>query len=62
MSSCNNSKENDSKIIEGKIIHSVYFWLNEPGNKEDVETFETAIKKLMKNSQYANKMHLGKPA
>ena len=29
MSSCNNSNESDSKIIEGKIIHSVYFWLND---------------------------------
>ena len=62
MSSCNNSNKNDSKVIEGKIIHSVYFWLNNPDNKNDIETFETAIKKLMKNSQYANKMHLGKPA
>ena len=34
MSSCNNSKENDSKVIEGKIIHSVYFWLNNPDNKK----------------------------
>lgn len=62
MSSCNNSNKNDSKVIEGKIIHSVYFWLNNPDDKNDIETFETAIKKLMKNSQYANKMHLGKPA
>ena len=62
MSSCNNSNESDSKLIEGKIIHSVYFWLNDSDNKEDVKTFETAIKKLMKNSQFANKMHLGKPA
>ena len=62
MSSCNNSNESDSKIIEGKIIHSVYFWLNDSDNKEDVKTFETAVKKLMKNSQFANKMHLGKPA
>ena len=36
MSSCNNSKENDSKVIEGKIIHSVYFWLNNPDNIEGV--------------------------
>ena len=48
MSSCNNSKENNSKIIEGKIVHSVYFWLNDSENLKDVETFETAIKKLMK--------------
>ena len=62
MSSCNSSKEKNSKEIEGKIIHSVYFWLNNPENKEDVDKFEASIKKLMKNTQFANKMHLGKPA
>jgi len=62
MSSCNNSNQTESKVIEGKIIHSVYFWLNESSNNDDVKVFEKAIKKLMKNSQFANKMHLGKPA
>jgi len=62
MSSCNNSNQAESKVIEGKIIHSVYFWLNDSNNNDDVKVFETAIKKLMKNSQFANKMHLGKPA
>ena len=54
MSSCNSSKEKNSKEIEGKIIHSVYFWLNNPENKEDVDKFEASIKKLMKNTQFAN--------
>jgi len=62
MSSCNNTQENNSKEIKGKIVHSVYFWLNDPLNQDDVKTFETAIKKLMKNTQFANHMHLGKPA
>lgn len=62
MTSCNNSNQAESKVIEGKIIHSVYFWLNDSNNNDDVKVFETAIKKLMKNSQFANKMHLGKPA
>jgi len=62
MSSCNNTQENNSKQIKGKIVHSVYFWLNDPQNQHDVKTFETAIKKLMKNTQFANQMHLGKPA
>ena len=62
MTSCNNSNQAESKVIEGKIIHSVYFWLNDSNNNNDVKVFETAIKKLMKNSQFANKMHLGKPA
>ena len=62
MSSCNNNSENNSKEIKGKIVHSVYFWLNDPQNENDVKTFETAIKKLMKNTQLANQMHLGKPA
>ena len=62
MSSCNNNSEKNSKEIKGKIVHSVYFWLNDPQNENDVKTFETAIKKLMKNTQFANQMHLGKPA
>ena len=57
MSSCNNTQENNSKEIKGKIVHSVYFWLNDPQNQDDVKTFETAIKKLMKNTQFANQMH-----
>ena len=44
MSSCNNTQENNSKEIKGKIVHSVYFWLNDPQNQDDVKTFENNIK------------------
>ena len=34
----------NSRIINGKIIHSVYLWLNNPEKKNDVNQFEKAIK------------------
>ena len=52
----------NSRIINGKIIHSVYLWLNNPENKNDVNQFEKAIKTLVKNTQFATKIHLGNPA
>ena len=33
--------------IDGVLVHSVYFWLNNPENSIEREEFETAIKKLL---------------
>jgi len=62
ITSCDFVKKENSKIIEGEIVHTVYFWLNNPDNPEEVALFEKAIKKLMNKNDLAVKMHLGKPA
>ena len=62
ITSCNSVKKENSKIIEGEIVHTVYFWLNNPDNLEEVALFEKEIKKLMNTNDLTVKMHLGKPA
>ena len=62
ITSCSSVKKENSKIIEGEIFHTVYFWLNNPDNLEEVALFEKEIKKLMNTNDLAVKMHLGKPA
>ena len=62
ITSCNSVKKENSKIIKGEIVHTVYFWLNNPDNSEEVALFEKEIKKLMNTNDLAVKMHLGKPA
>ncbi|MGY8946019.1 MAG: Dabb family protein [Flavobacteriales bacterium] len=62
ITSCNTEKKENSKIIQGEIVHTVYFWLNNPDNPKEVALFEKAIKKLMNTNNLAVKMHLGKPA
>ena len=39
--------EKKSDQIDGLLVHSVYFWLNNPDNIEERAEFEKAIKKLM---------------
>ena len=54
----NNSNKNE---IDGVLIHSVYFWLNNPGNETERQEFEIAVKKLLNTNKLAVKKHLGKP-
>ena len=53
--------EKKSDQIDGLLVHSVYFWLNNPDNIEERAEFEKAIKKLIKTNKLAVKKHLGKP-
>ena len=50
----------NSQIIEGEIVHMVYFWLKNPENIEDRTSFEKSIKRLIKTNKLAVKKHLGK--
>ena len=59
MGSCEENKVNNE--IDGVLVHSVYFWLNNPENSTEREEFETAIKKLLSTNKLAIKKHLGKP-
>ena len=60
ITSCNPS-EKKSEMIEGVLIHSVYFWLNNPESEDDKKVFEKAIKRLISTNKLAVKKHLGKP-
>ena len=53
--------EKKSDYIDGALVHSVYFWLNNPENEQERAEFEMAIKKLIKTNKIAVKKHLGKP-
>lgn len=50
-----------SDYIDGLLVHSVYFWLNNPDNMEEKAEFEKALKKLIKTNKIAVKKHFGKP-
>ena len=42
-------------------IHHVYFWLKNPGNKEDLAALLEGLRKLSK-IDYIKMFHIGKPA
>jgi hypothetical protein len=42
-------------------IHHVYFWLKNPGSKEDLEALLEGLRKLSK-IDYIKMFHIGKPA
>jgi|TARA_X000000950_G_C13882048_1_gene647243 hypothetical protein len=46
----------------GPLLHTVFFWLKNPGNDSDRKTFETAIRKLIRTNPQATANHLGCPA
>ena len=57
-----NNTVNSKNTIDESFIHIVFFWLKNPGNKEERKEFETAIHKLLETSVYAKNTHLGIPA
>lgn len=48
--------------IIGEFAHVVLFWLKNPDSKEDRETFESAMRTMIKNSEYIKSVHFGLPA
>jgi hypothetical protein len=54
-----NSSKNMS--IENKFIHHVYFWLKNPGNKEDRAKLIEGLKKMTKIKTIKS-YHIGQPA
>ncbi len=47
--------------LDPAFVHSVYFWLHHPDKAEDRAEFETALKKLLKNSKYTKTNYIGTP-
>ena len=50
------------KSIQAPLLHSVYFWLENPNSKLDRATFEAAIQKLIITNPQGLSSYLGKPA
>lgn len=50
-----------SDIKSSPFIHHVYFWLNNPGNNEDLESLLSGLKKLSAVKTIKN-FYIGKPA
>lgn len=49
------------KEFDSNFVHTVYFWLANPDNKEDCKAFETSLGKFLDNSAYAKTKFIGKP-
>lgn len=50
------------KSIQAPLLHSVYFWLENPNSALDRATFEAAIQKLIITNPQGLSSYLGKPA
>lgn len=48
--------------FDKNFTHVVYFYLNNPDDPKDRTDFETSLKKLMTNTQYAKTKFIGVPA
>jgi len=47
--------------LQGKFLHHVYFWLNEPGNDSHKQQLIEGLKKLSK-VETIREFHIGQPA
>ncbi len=52
-------QQDTSMELDPAFVHSVYFWLHNPDKAEDRSEFETALKKLLKNSRYTKTNYVG---
>lgn len=52
----------ESEVIKGDFIHSVYFWLKNPDSQADRAAFEKSLKKFINSSKVIISKHIGVPA
>ena len=52
----------ESEVIKGDFIHSVYFWLKNPDSQADRDAFEKSLKKFINSSKFITAKHIGMPA
>jgi hypothetical protein len=45
--------------LTGPFVHTVFFWLKNPKNKDDQKTFKKAIRKMIQTNTQAISNHLG---
>ena len=53
--------EEKMNAFDSNFAHTVYFWLENPENKEDCKAFEVSLQKFLDNSAYAKTKFIGKP-
>ncbi|SHI37022.1 Dabb family protein [Aquimarina spongiae] len=56
------STTKSAKTIDGKLVHTVLFWLNNPDNREERKTFEKGVKELLDGCEFITSSHFGTPA
>lgn len=59
---CTNTSTTEKTTIDGKFVHVVMFWLEEPNNNSVRSNFENALNIMVKDSKYINSVHIGSPA
>ncbi|WP_086476601.1 MULTISPECIES: Dabb family protein [Arenibacter] len=57
----NAQTEETMQDFDSNFVHTVYFWLKNPTDKDDRKAFETSLKKFLANSQYAKTNFIGVP-
>ena len=62
LNSCNSEPKNETQMFDSNFAHVVYFWLKNPDSAADRADFETALKKFLSTSEYAQTKFIGKPA
>lgn len=56
-------KQSDhEKKIKGNFVHTVMFWLKDPNNIKDRETFEKGVHTLLNECKFITSSHVGIPA
>lgn len=50
------------EITKGQFVHSVYFWLKNPDNKEDRKKFENSLLFFLDHSKFVLSKYIGTPA
>lgn len=48
--------------LRGDFLHNVYFWLKNPDNLSERNTFEASLKACIKQSEFVKTHHIGTPA
>lgn len=61
LSACTKSSKKEI-VFNESFVHTVFFWLKNPDNKEDRIAFETSLKKFIYSSKYTNTNFIGIPA
>lgn len=52
----------DQKTENKEFVHTVYFWLKNPGNATEKAKFEASLTKFITTSKYIKTKHIGVPA
>ncbi|WP_109300703.1 Dabb family protein [Aquimarina sp. AU474] len=56
------AKDKNSKKIEGPLVHTVLFWLQNPDNEKERKAFENGVNDLLDNCKSITSSHFGIPA